>query len=71
MAIDYLAAVRDNAAVLAATARDGSLDAAVPGCPGWDVNRLLGHLGRVHRWATEACRTGAEPIARPARQPAA
>ena len=62
MAIDYLAAVRDNAAVLAATARDGSLDAPVPSCPGWDVNRLLGHLGRVHRWATEACRTGAEPI---------
>ena len=63
MAIDYLAAVRDNAVVLATTARDGSLDAPVPSCPGWDVNRLLGHLGRVHRWATEACRTGAEPVA--------
>ncbi len=63
MPIDYLAAVRENADVLATTARDGSLDAPVPSCPGWDVNRLLGHLGRVHRWATEACRTGAEPVA--------
>lgn len=28
-----------------------ALDRPVPACPGWDVARLLGHLGRVHRWA--------------------
>lgn len=27
------------------------LDAAVPGCPGWDVEALVRHLGDVHRWA--------------------
>jgi uncharacterized protein (TIGR03083 family) len=63
MAIDYLGSLRSDAAELVEAAGTGSLDASVPGCPGWDVNRLLGHLGRVHRWAAEACRTGAEPIA--------
>jgi len=63
MAIDYLGSLRSDAAALVEAARLGSLDVPVPGCPGWDVNRLLGHLGRVHRWATEACRTGAEPAA--------
>ncbi|MBJ7594244.1 MAG: maleylpyruvate isomerase family mycothiol-dependent enzyme [Candidatus Dormibacteraeota bacterium] len=33
--------------VAAATA----LDAAVPGCPGWDVDALVRHMGDVHRWA--------------------
>ena len=27
------------------------LDAAVPGCPEWRVEELIGHLGDVHRWA--------------------
>jgi uncharacterized protein (TIGR03083 family) len=26
-------------------------DAAVPSCPGWQVDRLIHHLGDVHRWA--------------------
>lgn len=26
------------------------LDAPVAACPGWDVARLIGHLGRVHGW---------------------
>ena len=29
----------------------GPLDAAVGACPGWDVARLAGHLGTIHRWA--------------------
>ncbi|WCO67380.1 maleylpyruvate isomerase N-terminal domain-containing protein [Iamia majanohamensis] len=28
-----------------------ALDAPVAACPGWDVARLVGHLGRVHAWA--------------------
>lgn len=28
---------------------DGDLGAAVPSCPGWDLGRLIGHLGAVHR----------------------
>jgi uncharacterized protein (TIGR03083 family) len=63
MPIDYLASLRADAELLSATAGGGPLDADVPSCPGWDVNRLVGHMGRIHRWATEACRTGAEPVA--------
>lgn len=60
MTIDYLAAVRADAAALAAAARKGPLDAAVPSCPGWDLTRLVGHVGRVHRWVTEVARTRSE-----------
>ncbi|CAN5768538.1 maleylpyruvate isomerase family mycothiol-dependent enzyme [soil metagenome] len=28
-----------------------SLRAPIAACPGWDVARLLGHVGRVHAWA--------------------
>lgn len=27
-----------------------TVDTPVPTCPGWDVGRLIGHLGRVHQW---------------------
>lgn len=30
----------------------GHLDAPVPGMDGWDVQRVVRHLGRVHRWVT-------------------
>ncbi|MGW0020684.1 maleylpyruvate isomerase family mycothiol-dependent enzyme [Rhodococcus sp. NPDC003382] len=37
---------------------DGHCDRPVPTCPGWTVERLLGHVGRVHRraaaWLTTA-----------------
>jgi uncharacterized protein (TIGR03083 family) len=61
MGIDYAKIVGHEAARLAAVAVQGPLDAPVPGCPGWDVARLAGHVGRVHRWATVAIATGAEP----------
>ena len=31
----------------------------VPACPGWTIERLIGHTGRVHQWATAALRAGA------------
>ena len=27
------------------------LDAAVQGCPGWDLRQLAGHMGHIHRWS--------------------
>jgi uncharacterized protein (TIGR03083 family) len=30
---------------------DGDLAAAVPGCPGWNVETLVSHVGQVHRFA--------------------
>lgn len=51
----------DGSAFFAAAALDPQ--AAVPGCPGWDVDKLVGHVGRVHTWAAQVVRSRtAEPI---------
>ncbi len=39
----------------------GHLDAPVAACPGWDIRKLVGHLGTVHRWAHQAAATGHQP----------
>ncbi len=52
MGIDYLSVIRADADAIVAAARRGPLDAPVAACPGWDVARLVGHVARVHRWAT-------------------
>lgn len=57
----------DRATLLAALRREGDallraaeghLATPVPTCPGWDVTRLLGHLGRIHRWTAAHVTTG-------------
>ena len=45
----YLSSLRSDAAALL-DAAGGGLAAPVPSCPGWDVERLVGHVGRVWRW---------------------
>jgi uncharacterized protein (TIGR03083 family) len=60
MGIDHAHIVGHEAAKLTAVAFQGPLDAVVPGCPGWDVNRLVGHTGRVHRWAAACIEAGGE-----------
>lgn len=40
---------------------DGGLDAPVAACPGWDVHRLVVHLGVIHRWARECIERAAPP----------
>jgi uncharacterized protein (TIGR03083 family) len=49
--LDYVGAIRDDAAVLADAADAAGLDARVPSCPDWAVADLLEHIGTVHRWA--------------------
>ena len=49
---DYLAAIEREGRALAA-AGDGDLAAPVPACPGWTVESVLGHVGRVHRLVAE------------------
>ena len=44
----------------------GDLSVAVPSCPGWDLGRLIGHLGRVHRMALAVISTGSMSPAPPA-----
>ncbi|MHB8488820.1 MAG: maleylpyruvate isomerase family mycothiol-dependent enzyme [Candidatus Dormibacteria bacterium] len=48
--------IRADGEALARAAESGLLDAPVPGCPGWDVRRLLYHIGDVHRWAATIVR---------------
>ena len=58
---DHLAHLRSDTTAFAATIEDGTLGLGVPGCPGWDLRQLAGHLGWVHRWAAAAVRTAAAP----------
>lgn len=46
-----------------------ALGAAVTACPGWDVARLISHVGRVHRWAATVLRDGAEAARHLPREP--
>jgi hypothetical protein len=48
--------VRTEGAALAQAAEAGGFDAAVPCCPGWNVDALLRHVGDVHRWAATIIR---------------
>lgn len=47
----WIKALKTDGELLAEVASGISLDAQVPTCPDWQVRDLLGHLGRVHRWA--------------------
>ena len=51
---EYRAAIRTESDALVAAAERAPLDATIPSCPDWDVAELLGHVGRVYRWAA-AC----------------
>jgi uncharacterized protein (TIGR03083 family) len=48
--------IRADGEELARAAESGPLDARVPGCPEWDVELLLRHIGDVHRWAATIVR---------------
>ena len=53
---DQVARISAEGEALARAAELGPLDAPVPGCPGWDVEQLLRHIGDIHRWATTIVR---------------
>jgi uncharacterized protein (TIGR03083 family) len=42
-------------------AASGALDRPVPTCPGWTCERLVGHMGRVHRWTAGWVANGVAP----------
>lgn len=55
---ELLEAIRtEGAAIVAVLQQQDSGVREVPSCPGWDVDKLVGHLGRVHRWVTAMVRT--------------
>ena len=54
---ELLEAIRtEGAAVVAVLEQESAAGREVPSCPGWDVEKLVGHLGRVHRWVTAMVR---------------
>ncbi|MBI2704310.1 MAG: maleylpyruvate isomerase N-terminal domain-containing protein [Actinobacteria bacterium] len=42
----------EAARVAAISGSDVDIEQPVAACPGWSVGRVVGHLGRVHRWAS-------------------
>jgi uncharacterized protein (TIGR03083 family) len=48
----YLEELERQGRLLRESARRSALQAAVPSCPGWTVSRLLGHVTKVHHWAS-------------------
>jgi uncharacterized protein (TIGR03083 family) len=55
----YCSEIVSQTSLLADCVRDADLTTPVPSCPGWDLSRLLHHLGDVHRWAETTVRTRA------------
>ena len=52
----HIAALDRDGALLADAAEAAGLQAAVPGCPGWQVRDLLRHQAYVHAWAARHVR---------------
>ena len=48
--VAHRAAISAEGSALASVPAE-ALDRPVAACPGWTVARLIGHTGRVHRWA--------------------
>jgi uncharacterized protein (TIGR03083 family) len=60
MPSDYLTSIRRDATTLADVARKAPRDTPISGCPGWDLDDLVVHLGRIHRWVVAAVDAGGE-----------
>jgi uncharacterized protein (TIGR03083 family) len=57
---DYCHAIVTQTDLLARRIRGADPATPVPTCPGWDLGRLLRHVGGDHRWAEEVVRTRAD-----------
>jgi uncharacterized protein (TIGR03083 family) len=54
---EFLETIRTEGATIATLLDDpAAATTEVPSCPGWDGAKLVGHLGRVHRWVTAMVR---------------
>jgi uncharacterized protein (TIGR03083 family) len=58
-AVDYLSAIRQEAAAISAAASLG-LTTPILRYPGWTVLDLITHTGGVHRWVTALVRDGSQ-----------
>ncbi len=57
----YLGHLGDDGAALSRLARSADLGIAVPTCPGWTLQDLVGHCGEVYAHKTVALRGGRAP----------
>jgi uncharacterized protein (TIGR03083 family) len=64
-AVDFLTSLRHDVDRMAHVIAGHDPSTPVATCPGWDLRRLVTHVGNVHRWATQAATTGAAPPSRP------
>ncbi|MGW2516913.1 maleylpyruvate isomerase family mycothiol-dependent enzyme [Streptomyces sp. NPDC001617] len=55
----YCRAIVTQADLLIRRTKGADTSTPVPTCPGWDLGRLLRHVGGDHRWAEEIVRTRA------------
>ena len=60
---DYQSRIATEAALLRAAAVSVDSDTAVPTCPGWTVQRLLQHVGRVFDMVIRVLRTADSAVA--------
>jgi uncharacterized protein (TIGR03083 family) len=51
--VDYAAALLEENRAFADLIRDADQSLPVPTCPGWDIQKLLRHVGRGDRWAAQ------------------
>lgn len=63
--VDFLTSLNDDVSRLAQVVARHDLATPIATCPGWDLRRLVTHVGTVHRWATQAAATAAAPPSRP------
>ncbi len=49
----YVATVAREGAAVSVVAASADLDAVVPSCPRWSLQKLVGHLGWVYNWVSE------------------
>lgn len=54
---EHLDSLKRDGEIVAVLA-GGDLSGMVPGCPGWTLETLVNHLGRVHRWVTSIVQRG-------------
>ena len=56
---EYVTGTAEEIARLAELVADTDLDAPVPSCPDWNLEKLTTHAGSVHRWVTHLVATRA------------
>lgn len=57
---DHLEGVKREIARFAAVVDKADMGAPVPGCPDFDIAKLVGHMGHVHRWVTHIISSDAQ-----------